>query len=89
MIRDDIGFALIRSVILSVIGKLAPPSQPIRCKTKSNHDLVTRVFPRLKRMCLHVFTLSSHWLLVMLTFVLIGRCDYFGFRLTALSRNAL
>ena len=27
--------------------KLAPPSQPIRCKTKTNHDLVTHVFPRL------------------------------------------
>ena len=27
---------------------LAPPSQPIRCKTKTNHDLVTRVFPRLR-----------------------------------------
>ena len=30
---------------------------------------------------LHVFTLSSHWLLVVFTFVLIGRCDYFGFGL--------
>ena len=28
--------------------KLAPPSQPIRYKTKTNHDLVTRVFPRLR-----------------------------------------
>ena len=27
--------------------KLAPSSQPIRCKTKTNRDLVTRVFPRL------------------------------------------
>ena len=28
--------------------KLAPPSQPIRCKTKTNRDLVTHVFPRLR-----------------------------------------
>ena len=28
--------------------KLAPLSQPIRCKTKTNRDLVTRVFPRLR-----------------------------------------
>ena len=26
--------------------KLAPLSQPIKCKTKTNHDLVIRVFPR-------------------------------------------
>ena len=27
-----------------------------------------------------IVTLSSHWLMVMMyTFVLIGRCDYFGF----------
>ena len=28
--------------------KLAPLSQPVRCKTNSNRDLVTHVFPRLK-----------------------------------------
>ena len=28
--------------------KLAPPSKPIRYKTKTNRDLVTRVFPRLR-----------------------------------------
>ena len=27
--------------------KLAPPTQPIRYKTKANRDLITRVFPRL------------------------------------------
>ena len=26
--------------------KFAQPSQPIRCKTKTNSDLITRVFPR-------------------------------------------
>ena len=29
--------------------KLAPLSQPIRCKTKTNHDLVTCVFPRFRQ----------------------------------------
>ena len=29
--------------------KNAPLSQPIRCKTKTNPDLVARVFPRLGR----------------------------------------
>ena len=41
--RDCIGFALLHSMIGK---KLTPISQPIRFKTKTNHDLVTRVFPR-------------------------------------------
>ena len=44
-------------------------------------------FPRLEDDA--VFTLSSHWLLVVFTFVLIGRCDYFGFCYTTLNRKAL
>ena len=34
--------------LCSVIGSEKPAltSQPIRCKTKTNHDLVIRVFPR-------------------------------------------
>ena len=39
-----IGFAFLSSVIGPK--ELAPLSQPIMCKTKANHDLVTRVFPR-------------------------------------------
>ena len=34
---------------------------------------------------LHAFTLSSHWLLMIFTFVLIGRCDYFGFGFATLN----
>ena len=41
--------------------KLAPSSQPIRCKIKNNRSLLTRV-PRALA-SLIVFTLSSHWLL--------------------------
>ena len=33
--------------------------------------------------------MSSHWLLVIFIFVLIGRCDYFGFGFTTLNRKAL
>ena len=29
--------------------KLAPLSQPMTCKTKTNHDLVARVFPRFRQ----------------------------------------
>ena len=39
--------------------KLAPTSQPIRFKTKTNRDLVTRVSRAWRR--LRVFALSSHW----------------------------
>ena len=40
--------------------KHAPPSQPIRCKSKTNRDLVTRVFPRLRPVtCIYfVFSLA-------------------------------
>ena len=31
-----------------------------------------------------VFTLSSHWLIVIFTFALIGRCDHFDFGSTTL-----
>ena len=41
--------------------KLAPPSKPIRYKTKTNRDLVTRVFPRLRSVtCVYFdFSLAS------------------------------
>ena len=38
--------------------KLVPPSQPIRCKTKTNRDLVTRVFPRLRQFTCIYFEFS-------------------------------
>lgn len=38
---------------------LAPLSQPIRCKNKTNHDLVALVFQRFRRF--GFFTLNSHW----------------------------
>ena len=40
--------------------QLAPLSQPIRCKTKTNHDGVARVFPRFRQ--LGVLTLNPRWL---------------------------
>ena len=74
-----IAFALLHSVI--GLKKVAPPSQPIRCKTKTNIIvtwLLDDVFsPILRR--LPLFTLSFHWLLLRLSFVLIGRHDNFGF----------
>ena len=62
-------------------------SQPIRCKTKTNSDLVVRVFRALDSLA--VFTLSSHWLSKIFCFLLIGRCDYFGFGFMTLNRKAL
>ena len=37
---------------------------------------------------LFVFTLSSHWLFIVFSFLLIGRCDYFGFGFTTLNQRA-
>ena len=36
-----------------------------------------------------VFTLSSRWLFQLFSFLLIGRCDYFGFGFMTLNRKVL
>lgn len=41
---------------------LALPFQPIRCKTEISCDLVSRVFPRFRKIA---FTTCSHWLIMM------------------------
>ena len=53
-----------------------------RLLNQSDTKLKYVTFPRLKSF--NVFTLSSHWLLVIFTIVLIGRFDYFGFGFTTL-----
>lgn len=60
-------------------------SQHFLYQSDANHDLVTRIFPRF----LVGFTLSSHWLLKVLSFLLISWCDYFGFDFTILNQKAL
>ena len=68
IIRHRIGFA----ILCYVIGpeNLAPFSQPISCQTKTNRNLVTRVFPRFIQfahfyfsfsLALWVIFLSSDW----------------------------
>ena len=69
-----IGFALLRSDWLE---KLAPLSQAIRSKSKTDHVLLARVFPRLA--LLHVFGSSSDWFTVLFASVVIGQSNYFGF----------
>ena len=66
--------------------KLTPLSQPIRCKTKTKHDLLARVFPRFR---MFGRFLSFHWPLQVFSFHRIGRRDYFGFVLMTLNRKAL
>ena len=60
--------------------KLAPPSRLIRYTTKLI-VIWSNAFSR-ARGRLNVFTLSSHWLPVIFSLALIGRCDYFGFGFT-------
>ena len=57
--------------------KLAPPSQPIRCKLKPIAPW-SLAFSRATGR-LHAFTSSCHWLPLIISFTLIGCCDYFGF----------
>ena len=59
--------------------KLAPPSQPIRCELKPIAPWSLAFSRATDR--LHAFTSSCHWLPLIISFTLIGRCDYFGFGL--------
>ena len=85
VIQDCIGFALLRSVI-----GLENSHHPLNQSDAKLKAIVTWLlaFSR-ARGRFRVFTLSPYWLLVMLTFVLIGYCDYFGFGFTTLNRKAL
>ena len=67
--------------------KLAPPSQPIRCKLKPIAPW-SLAFSRATGR-LHAFTSSCHWLPLIISFTLIGRCDYFGFWFSTLNWKAL
>ena len=62
---------------IALVQKLTPLSQPISCKTKTNHDLFTSVFPRFW------FCLFLLWVLigssVKFCYLLIGLCKFLGF----------
>ena len=80
VIRDYIGFALLRSVI--GLENSRHPLNQSDAKLKPIATLLL-VFSRASgQLHVFVFTLSSYWLLVMLTVVLNGRFDYFGFDVT-------
>ena len=55
---------------------LAPLSQPIRSKTKTNRDLLALVFLHLS------LALSSNWFIGLSASAVIGHTDYFGFGFT-------
>ena len=52
-------------------------SLAIRSVSKTKRNSVSCVWLHVSSLL--VFTLSSHWLLVTFVWILIGRCDYFGF----------
>ena len=85
VIRDCIGFALLRSVI-----GLENSRHPLNQSDAKLKPIATWsvAFSRASG-SLHVLTLSSDWFLVIFTFVPIGHCDYFGFGFTTLNRKAL
>ena len=64
--------------------KLVPLSQPIICQTKTNHDL-SLIFSCACN-SLVGFSLSSHWLLKVFSFLQIGCCDYIGFSFKTLNQ---
>ena len=84
MIRGCIGFAVLRSVI-----GLENSRHPLnQSDAKLNYEPIATwslAFSRARADRLRVFTLSSHWFVVIFIFVLIGRCDYFGFGFSTLN----
>ena len=44
------------------VRKLTPLSPPVRCRTKTNDDLIARVFPHFSGPSLPLFTICSYWL---------------------------
>ena len=69
---DCIGFTL----LCSEARKLAPPSQPIRCKSNSKLNLVARVFPPL--LVLVLLGSSGYFPLSLLAIVNTSTLDNFG-----------
>ena len=67
-----------------MIRKLAPLSQ-----TKTNRDLLARVFPRLALVKVNVFVSSSDWLIELFSSVVIGQSNYFGISLKITLRSLL
>ena len=65
------------------LAKLAPLSQPMRSKTKTNGVSCSLAFSRACRR-LHVFDSNSDWLIALFTSVVIGQSNYFRFGFTTL-----
>ena len=65
------------TVVFDWSRKLAPPSLSIRCKLKPIAPW-SLAFSRTTGW-LHAFTSNCHWLPLIISFTLVGRCDYFGF----------
>ena len=84
MIRGCSRFALLRSVIdLENRHHFINQSD---AKTETNHDLTARAFPRFGQFGCFEFEFSL--VLMVISFLLIGRWDYLSFGFTALSRKA-
>ena len=60
--------------------KLAPLSQPMRCKTKTIRASLAGISPRLG----DVFALNSDWFIVLFASAVIGRSNYFSFGFSTL-----
>ena len=85
VIRDCIGFALLRSVIGLENSRHPLKQSDAKVKPIATWSLAfSRAWDRLR-----VFTLSSHWFVMIFILVLIGRCDYFGFGFSTLDWKLL
>ena len=69
------GFALLYYPFVIGLRKLEPLSQPIRSRTKTDHDLFTQIFPCSRQ--LHLFTSSFDWVTGLSVFFVTGHFDCF------------
>ena len=74
------------SLLYDWVRKLASHSQPVRCKTKTNPDLVARVFPRFRLIGCSYFEFSLGLRVIFLSFDWLLR--FIGFFYTTLNRKA-
>ena len=81
MMLDCFGFALLRYVIAPGNSRHNLNQSNVKLKPTTTWSLA---FSRALRR-LPVSTLCSHWLIIMVTFFLIGSCHHFGFGFSILN----
>lgn len=83
--QKEIGITLAQDWLCFPVGLDNPHHSCNQSEGNLINSLLIRYLVFYRYLCnQHVFTLSSHWLFAICSFILIGCCDYFGCRPTSL-----